>query len=69
MYDSNEVLRSVGERAGMLILCILAVLATSIIMDMIVGLDGRTVQGDAVIIASSILVGATMLWKPGRKRE
>ena len=54
----------IGSKLGMLVLGVLAFLATTIVVDTFIGLDGRTVQGNAVVIASAILVGAAMLTKP-----
>lgn len=35
---------------------VLGVLATTVVVDVFIGLDGQTVQGDAVAIASAVLV-------------
>jgi len=57
-------LKTLANRLGMLVIGVLAFFATTIVLDMFLGLDGRAVQGDAVIIASSVLVGAAMLTRP-----
>lgn len=64
MKPVTSYMQTMFYKTAVLVLSVLAFLATAWVLDMVVVLDGRTVGGDAIIIASSILITGALLVTP-----